>query len=168
MRALKIGFVGLDPTGQLIVTHIMGKKGHAIMGYDPHEENRDIFHDNGGIPVDDPNIIYENCDLIMLRQSEASQVAMCISDVLETGRSSLTIIDLSPFQSKRTTEYKDRLKKHDITVLTAPIPDPPQGESCSPEPIGVYGEKSDFEKHKDFMSHALTNVTYLGLLEESD
>ena len=168
MRKLKIGFVGLDPTGQLIVTHIMGKKGHPIMGYDPHEDNRDIFHENGGISVEDPNIIYENCDLIMLRQSDASQVAKCINDVLETGRSSLTIIDLSPFQPKRSTEYNDKLKTHDIAVLKAPIPDTTEGEPCSPEPIGVYGEKSDFERHKDFISHALTNVTYLGLLEESD
>lgn len=164
----KIGFVGLDSTGRLIATHIMGRKGHPIMGYDKNAQNRDLFHENGGISVEDANIIYENCDLIILRQPDASQVTKCITDVLKTERKSLTLINLTHFVPMKLKDLKNRFKTHEITLLNAPIPDLVQGEPCSSESIGVYGEKNDFVKYKEFMSDALSDVIYLGLLEESE
>ncbi len=161
---LKIGFVGLDSTGQKIVSHIMEKKGHPIMGYDIQERNREIFHENGGISVEDPDIIYENCDLILLRQPNALMVTKCIEDVLDTMRHGLTIINISSTFPMKMTELKIKLKSYNISYLNAPVVDIQEGGDDFPELIGMYGEKEDFEKIEDFMRKTLTNVTYLGLM----
>lgn len=162
---LKIGFVGLDSIGQKMASHIMRKKGHSIMGYDLRIENRELFHDHGGISVEDPDIIYENCNLIILRLPHELMVTKCIEDILKTRRNGLTIINLSPVLPGKLNTLKTELRSSDIVLLHAPILKVMEEDRDFPKSLGVYGDEEELSRIKKYMSKIYTDIVYLGLME---
>lgn len=165
---LKIGFVGLDSTGQKIASHIMTKKAHPIMGYDLKVENRELFHENGGISVEDPDIIYENCNLIILRLPYELMVTKCIEDVLKTRRNGLTIINLSPVLPGKLNRLKTALHSCGIVLLHAPVLEVMEGDMDFPKSLGVYGNEEELSQIKKYMRKIFTDVVYLGLMENKN
>ena len=163
----KIGFVGLDTTGQKIASHIMERKGYPVMGYDDHEENRELFHCNGGVAVEDPNIIYENCNLILLRFSDAQVLTKSIENILGTKRQGLTIINVSPIAHTKTHEIRKEVKKLQIALLDVSIPEIGLTETADLNTLSVRGEKIDYEKMAGFMNSIGEYFIYDGLIQDN-
>lgn len=119
----KIGFVGLDATGQKIAVQMMKENGRPLMGYDEKMENRTHFDVDGGIAVEDPHIIYENCDLIILWFPDGKSVMKVIEDILATRREGLAIINISPKLPTKFHELKRRSEEQKISLLEIPLPE---------------------------------------------
>jgi len=162
----KIGFVGLDTIGQKMASHIMEKKGHPVMGYDDHEENRELFHCNGGVAVEDPFIIYENCNLILLKFSDTQILTKSIENILETKRRGLTIINFSKIAPTKTKEIKDKAKKLQIALFDVNIPEIGLTETLDFNRMSVRGEKTDYEKMTGFMKSIGKYFIYDGLIQD--
>lgn len=162
----KIGFVGLDKTGQRIVSHVMETKGHPVMGYDDQKENRELFHRNGGIAVEDPYIIYENCNLIILRLTDAHILTESIENILETNRQGLTIINISPITPREITEIKNKCLQLQTALLDVTIPEVGLTETFDLDTLLVRGEKIDYDKMTGFMNSIGKSLVYGGLIQD--
>lgn len=147
---LKIGFVGLSSTGQRLVSYIMRKKGHPVMGYDVSLEQRELFHHMGGVPVEDPKIIFENCNFILLCHASTGVMENWVEEIFDTEREGVTILGFTEGAEDSMKTFQKKAADKNLSLLYAPIPkeyDP----AASDEPLKFYGQEKDLKKIRPFL-----------------
>ena len=128
------------------------------MGYDKEKESRACFDKDGGIAVEDPNIIYETCEIIFLWLPDTGRVRRSIEDILATGREGLTIINMSPEAPANLQELKRRTEERRISLLESPLPRNLQGENR--EALGAtQSEVEAYRNLRDFMEAVSAQIT---------
>lgn len=158
----KVGIVGLGSIGLPIAANIMAK-GFEVHGY--RRSAMDAFAAAGGAPAASPKAMAQECDVIItvLPDLAAVEDAVCgPNGILASGRTGLTIIELSTLPMSGKQALADKVSAAGCTLMDCPISGVPQMIKDRAGILFVSGPKPCFDAAKDVFDAITDKVFYLG------
>jgi 2-hydroxy-3-oxopropionate reductase len=158
----KMGFLGLGVMGLPMAINLAKKNNETVMGYDVFEERRNIFKDKGGIPVDNVENIYKNCDIIFLSLPTNDIAKNSIQQIIELGRKGTIIVDLGSTAPNVMRELYEKAKAKGIKLLGSPVSGGEPGAINGKLVIMCGGDKDVFNEMEPILLKIGSNATYMG------
>lgn len=158
----KIGFLGMGIMGLPMAINMVKKTQQAIFGFDVVEEKRNIFKENGGIPVNNPEEVYNNCDIIFLCLPTNDLVKLSIQGIIDAGREGTIIVDLSSTAPGVIREMYPKAKESDIRLLDSPVSGGEAGAIAGNLVIMCGGDMEIFDEVKPLLLTIGSVATYMG------
>lgn len=159
----KIGFLGMGIMGLPMAINLVKKSGHSVMGFDISLEKRNILKENGGIPVEKAEEIYNTCDIIFLCLPTNDLVKANIQGIVNTGRHGVIIVDLSSTAPNVIREMYSKAKKNEVRLLDSPVSGGEAGAIAGTLVIMCGGDKEVFDEVQPLLLCVGNSATYMGL-----
>lgn len=158
----KIGFIGLGIMGLPMSINMIKKSGRPIMGFDIVDEKKKIFRDNGGIPVEKVEEIYNCCDIIFISLPTNELVKSNIQGIIDTERNGIIVVDLSSTAPNVIKEMYEKTKNHGVRLLDSPVSGGEKGAIDGTLVLMCGGDNEIFEQVKTFLLYLGSSATYMG------
>ena len=158
----KIGFLGMGIMGLPMAINMVKKTQQPLIGFDIVEEKRNSFKENGGIPVDNRQEIYDKCEIIFLCLPTNDLVKSSIQGIIDTGRKGIIIVDLSSTAPNVIREMYPKAKENDVRLLDSPVSGGEAGAIAGTLVIMCGGDKEIFDEVKPLLLTLGNSATYMG------
>ncbi len=158
----KIGFLGMGIMGLPMAINMVKKSQQSVIGFDVVEEKRNIFKQNGGIPVDNMQEIYNKCGIIFLCLPTNDLVKSRIQGIIDTGKKGTIIVDLSSTAPSTIRDMYPKAKESDIRLLDSPVSGGEAGAIAGSLVIMCGGDKEIFDEVKPLLLTVGIAATYMG------
>lgn len=158
----KIGFIGMGIMGLPMAVNLVKKSKQEVVGFDVVEEKRNIFKENGGIPVDNTDEITNTSDIIFLCLPTNDLVKSTIQKIISSDRKGTIIVDLSSTAPNVIREMYPVAKEAEIKLLDSPVSGGEVGAIEGTLAIMCGGDKEVFEEVQTLLHCMGVHVTYMG------
>jgi 2-hydroxy-3-oxopropionate reductase len=158
---MKIGFLGMGSMGFPMAKNIVNKYGVSVMGYDVIQTKKKVFTEAGGIFVNDPIEIYEQCDVILQMLPTHSIIISSIEQAIQYGKPGNIIIDCSSTAPNIIIDLYKKAKKAGMYLLDAPVSGGNPMAISGTLAIMCGGDKEAFDKVKSILQ-CMGNPIYTG------
>lgn len=158
----KIGFIGMGIMGLPMAINLVKKSKQEVTGFDVVEDKRNIFRENGGIPVDNTEEITNTCDIIFLCLPTNDLVKSSIQKIISSGRKGTIIVDLSSTSPSVIREMYALAGSEEIKLLDSPVSGGEVGAIEGTLVIMCGGDKEIFDEVEPLLYCMGTKVTYMG------
>ena len=158
----KIGFIGMGIMGLPMAINLVKKGKQDVVGFDVVQEKKDIFKENGGIPVDNTDDIINGCDIIFLCLPTNDLVKSNIQRILDSKREGTIIIDLSSTSPNVIREMYSKALEVGMNLIDSPVSGGESGAIGGTLAIMCGGDKDIYDKVEPLLHHIGTTVTYMG------
>lgn len=158
----KIGFIGMGIMGLPMAVNLVKKSKQEVVGFDVVEEKKNIFKENGGIPVDNTDEITNACDIIFLCLPTNDLVKSTIQKIINSGRKGTIIVDLSSTAPNVIREMYPVADEAGIKLLDSPVSGGEVGAIEGTLAIMCGGDKEVFQEVQPLLHCMGANVTYMG------
>lgn len=159
---IKIGFIGMGIMGLPMAINMVKKCQQPVMGFDVVEEKKSIFKENGGIPVDNMEIINNSCDIIFLCLPTNELVKSSIESIINVGRKDIIVVDLSSTSPNVIREMYEKSKINGVRLIDSPVSGGESGAIAGTLAIMCGGDKNIFNEVKPFLLCIGISATYMG------
>lgn len=158
----QIGFLGMGIMGLPMAINMVKKSEQSVMGFDVLEEKRNIFEENGGIPIGNAEEIYSKCDIVFLCLPTNDLVKSSIQGIIDSGKKGAVIVDLSSTAPSIIREMYKKAKENGVRLLDSPVSGGQEGAIAGTLAIMCGGDKEIFEEVNPLLLSIGSSVTYMG------
>ncbi|MGB7606051.1 MAG: NAD(P)-binding domain-containing protein [Lutisporaceae bacterium] len=158
----QIGFLGMGIMGLPMAINMVKKGEQSVMGFDVLEEKRNIFEENGGIPIGNAEEIYSKCDIVFLCLPTNDLVKSSIQGIIDAGKKGAVIVDLSSTAPSIIREMYKKAKENGVRLLDSPVSGGQEGAIAGTLAIMCGGDKEIFEEVNPLLLSIGSSVTYMG------
>lgn len=158
----KIGFIGMGIMGLPMAINLVNKGDISVTGFDVVESKRKIFEENGGVSVDDTDVIIKSCDIIFLCLPTNDLVKLNIQKIIDAGKKGTVIVDLSSTSPNVIREMYPKCREGGISLLDAPVSGGEAGAIAGTLAIMCGGDKDVFDEVETFLHCIGKTATYMG------
>jgi len=162
--AIGIGVIGLGMMGNPMVRRLVGA-GYAVTGFDVVPEKVRALERHGMRPAASAREAAEHADVIITMLLKPEQVAASLfgpEGIVGVRRKGLVHVDMSTMSPLAQQEWAQRLKRHGIEKLDAPVSGTtPQAEQGILT-VMVGGERPAFEQVRHVFNPLSRHVFYMG------
>lgn len=116
-----IGFIGMGVMGLPMAINVATKAEYPVRGFDIVKTQRDAFRAAGGIAVNDPKEIYENCCVILQMLPTHTTIRNSIEQAVRFGKKGTVIVDLSSAAPDMVLELHGEAEKAGMYLLDSPV-----------------------------------------------
>ena len=159
-----IGFIGLGIMGRPMVHNLL-KAGFVVIVHNRHQDVTDELVAAGASAGVRPREIAASCDVLITMLPDTSQVEEVLlgSDgVIEGEHEGLVVIDMSTISPIVTRTLADRLAKHGIAMLDAPVSGGDKGAIAGTLSIMVGGEEDTLQRCMPIFQALGKTVVHVG------
>lgn len=147
----KIGIVGLGSMGLPMAKNLVRKSETSIMGFDVMEKPMREFAVCGGVPVEDPVEIYENCDVVMQVLPTHETIVNSVKKAMEYGRPGNVVVDFSSTAPDIILELNQQVSEAGMHLLDSPISGGNPGAEAGTLAIMTGGEREIYDQVKPLL-----------------
>jgi 2-hydroxy-3-oxopropionate reductase len=158
---IRIGFFGLGVMGLPMVKNVIKKSGCPVYGCDVVPEKMKELQEAGGIPEDDPDKIYKNCDVIMQMLPTHETIANSVRRAISLGKPGTIIIDCSSAAPNIIRKLYDEAEAGGKHLLDSPVSGGNPMAEAGTLAIMTGGDKEIFDKVK-FILDCMGTPVYTG------
>jgi len=163
-QATRVGVIGLGIMGGAFARHLVAA-GVPTSGYDLLSENVDALSAQGGCGCSSACALAAEADIVItsLPHPAALEHALFgVDGLLASGRSDLLVVETSTLSLEDKERARSRLAASGIGMLDAPISG--TGPQAQAKDVSIFasGERSQFERARDTLSHFARSVRYVG------
>jgi 2-hydroxy-3-oxopropionate reductase len=159
-----IGFIGLGLMGRPMTKNLL-KAGYHLTVHDINREAIEEVVRLGAKEASSPKEIAESVDAIILSlpgDSEVEEVVLGKDGILDGGRHSSVLVDMSTISPLTAKRMAQALQKQGMEMLDAPVSGGQEGAREASLTIMVGGKPEIFERMEPVLQKLGKNVTYIG------
>jgi 2-hydroxy-3-oxopropionate reductase len=159
-----IGFIGLGLMGRPMTKNLL-KAGYHLTVHDINREAIEEVVRLGAKEASSPKEIAESVDAIILSlpgDSEVEEVVLGKDGILDGGRPSSVLVDMSTISPLTAKRMAQALQKQGMEMLDAPVSGGQEGAREASLTIMVGGKPEIFERMEPVLQKLGKNVTYIG------
>jgi 2-hydroxy-3-oxopropionate reductase len=159
-----IGFIGLGLMGRPMTKNLL-KAGYHLTVHDINREAIEEVVRLGAKEASSPKEIAESVDAIILSlpgDSEVEEVVLGKDGILDGGRPSSVLVDMSTISPLTAKRMAQALQKQGMDMLDAPVSGGQEGAREASLTIMVGGKPEIFERMEPVLQKLGKNVTYIG------
>lgn len=159
-----IGFIGLGLMGRPMTKNLL-KAGYDLTVHDINREAIEEVVRLGAKEASSPKEIAESVDAIILSlpgDSEVEDVVLGKGGILDGGRLSSVLVDMSTISPLTAKRMAQALQKQGMEMLDAPVSGGQEGAREASLTIMVGGKPEIFERMEPVLQKLGKNVTYIG------
>jgi 3-hydroxyisobutyrate dehydrogenase-like beta-hydroxyacid dehydrogenase len=160
----KVGFIGLGLMGNPMAKNIL-KKGFSLTVYNRTKEKTVDLVSLGALVADSPAVLAKEVDVIITMVTSGKDVAEVLfgkNGVAQGAKKGLIVIDMSTIGPTTAKDISQKLHKHGIAFLDAPVTGSTPKAISGELTIFVGGEKEILDSVYGVLSAMGTNIVYLG------
>jgi 2-hydroxy-3-oxopropionate reductase len=160
----RIGFIGLGLMGRPMTKNLL-KAGYHLTVHDINREAIEEVVRLGAKEASSPKEIAESVDAIILSlpgDSEVEEVVLGKDGILDGGRPSSVLVDMSTISPLTAKRMAQALQKQGMEMLDAPVSGGQEGAREASLTIMVGGKPEIFERMEPVLQKLGKNVTYIG------
>ncbi len=163
-RSLRAGVIGLGIMGGAFARHLAAA-GVRTSGYDLLPASLEAFSAHGGHACSSARAVAAEADIVITSLPNAAALENALfgeSGLVAAGRSGLLVVETSTLSLEDKERFRDRLASAGIGMLDAPISG--TGPQATAKDITIFasGDRADFERARDILSHLARSVRYVG------
>jgi len=120
---VKVGFIGLGAMGKWMALHVV-EAGFPLTVYDINADSVRHLHDNGAIVAENPAVVAENAECVLLSLPDTQVVESVIygeNGLINKLRSGSVLVDLSTINYTNTIRIAEELSAKGIAFIDAPV-----------------------------------------------
>jgi 2-hydroxy-3-oxopropionate reductase len=117
----EIGFLGLGVIGLPMAINLLRKSGCPVLAYDVRDSRMDLFVKSGGVAVEDPEEIYQNCSVIMQMLPTQETIMQSLDEALRLCRRDTVIVELSSAAPEVILAYAPEMRRAGLFLLDSPV-----------------------------------------------
>ena len=164
MNKLKVGFIGLGLMGEPMAKNIL-KKGFPLTIFNRTSSKTKVLKKLGAAVVSSPAELASMVDVVITMVTagkDVEQVLFGKKGVVGETRKGLIVIDMSTIGKIAAIDIAQKLKKHGIEFLDAPVTGSTPKAITGELTIFIGGNKKNYEKVKHVLAAMGTNLQYMG------
>ncbi len=160
-----LGFVGLGVMGEPMCANLTTKSGRPVYGFDMRAEPVQRLAEKGLKACASIADVARAADVVFLSLPTGREVEdVCFGNggLVEAKGRVHTIVDMSTSPAKLTRELAQRLTRHSITLVDAPVARMRQAARDGTLSIMVGGPRAAFDAVQPFLACMGTDITHCG------
>lgn len=160
----KIGFIGLGIMGQGMVRNLH-KAGFSLTVWNRTPTKTEPFRELGITVADTPADVARHSDIIVTCVSDSPDMEVVVlgeNGVIHGAQAGSLLIDCSTISPQTTITIAEKLDKHGMTMLDAPISGGSEGAAKGTLSIMVGGAEADFIRAQPILSAMGKTITHVG------
>jgi putative dehydrogenase len=163
-HSARSGVIGLGIMGGAFARHLAAS-GVRTSGYDLLSANLDAFSALGGQACSSARAVAAVADIVITSLPHSSALESTLfgeEGIVAAGRSGLLVVETSTLSLEDKERFRARLAGACIGMLDAPISG--TGPQATAKDITIFasGERADFERARNVLSHFARSVRYVG------
>lgn len=157
----RIGFFGLGAMGLPIVRNILKKFDGEVMVFDVVEERLQLASEAGAIAVQDKDLIFNRCDVIITSLPTQEIVKNTLEEAIAKCNKGTLLIDLSSTAPEIIKELYKNAKERGMDLLDSPISGGVPKAEAATLAIMVGGDRDVYDK-AEFLLQYIGSPVYVG------
>lgn len=161
---LKVGFIGLGLMGEPMAKNIL-KKGFPLIVYNRTPSKTKDLQKLGAKVVSSPSEMATLVDIVITMVTagkDVEQVLFSKDGIVKGAKKGLVVIDMSTIGKISAIEIAQKLRKHGIDFIDAPVTGSTPKAITGELTIFIGGNKKSYEKVKSVFEAMGTNLQYMG------
>jgi 3-hydroxyisobutyrate dehydrogenase-like beta-hydroxyacid dehydrogenase len=163
-QSIRAGVIGLGIMGGAFARHFTSA-GVRTSGYDVLPANLAIFAAHGGHACSSAREVAAHSDVVITslpHQAALEEALFGAQGLMSAARSGLLVIETSTLALEDKERARDRLATVGIGMLDAPISGTGPQAQAKDITILASGDRSEFDRARDTLSHLARSVRYVG------
>jgi 2-hydroxy-3-oxopropionate reductase len=154
-----IGLIGLGLLGSAIAERLIAQ-GFGLLGFDAVTERHEELRRLGGVPVEHPQDIFDQCDCVLLSLPDSKAVQIVFSKV-DPPRGTL-ILDTTTGDPDTMQEWGESLREDGVDYCDATVAGSSAEARAGEVVVMIGGELSAVERGRDVLSGFARRVCHVG------
>lgn len=163
-HSIRAGVIGLGIMGGAFARHL-AVAGVLTSGYDLLPANLETFNSHGGHACSSARDVAAQSDIVITSLPNAAALENALfgeEGIASAARSGLMVVETSTLSLDDKERARARLAGAGITMLDAPISGTGPQAHSKDIAIFVSGDRADFERARETLSHFARSVRYVG------
>jgi 3-hydroxyisobutyrate dehydrogenase len=164
MQKVKVGLIGLGAMGRGAAVNLI-EKDYEVIGYDVRDESLSWLRERGGTPCSSLSELATQAQIVIsfvINSSQTENILFGDDGLVGRLEKESIVIACSTMDPAYVQDLGDRLQKHSITLIDAPVTGGPEGALKGSLTIMGSGDRNAFEKVKPVLEAIGSRVYHLG------